>query len=149
MMVQAQRPGVSELVSEGERLERNRRRRKLLIIGTLAMVGGISGGIVGGHEADRLFDLAHPWSPTLCLAIASLFLLAVGIGKFALRGQVDEVERMAKLRATHVGASLFLIGYPIWFLLWKGGFVPEPQHVIIYAVLLVVMLLASLFYKFR
>jgi MFS family permease len=149
MMVQARRPGVSELVSEGERLERNRRRRKLLIIGALAMVGGVGGGIVGGHEADRLFDLAHPWPPTLCLILALLLLVAVGIGKFALRGQIDEVELLTKLKATHVGASLFLIGYPIWFLLWKGGFVPEPQHVVIYAVLLVVMLLASLFYKFR
>ena len=85
----------------------------------------------------------------LCLALAAALLVAVVIGKFALRGQLDEVEKLAKLKATNVGASLFLIGYPIWFLLWKGGFVPEPQHVVIYAVLLVVMLLASLFYKFR
>ena len=149
MMAQIRRAGAFEPLSDGERLERSRRRRKLLIIGALAMVGGIGGGIVGGREADHLFDLAHPWPPTLCLALAAIFLIAVGIGKFALRGQIDEVEKLAKLKATHVGAALFLIGYPIWFLLWKGGFVPEPQHVVIYAVLLVVMLLASLFYKFR
>src|SRR5947209_11054280 len=116
MMAQTHRPGASEPPSEGERLERSRRRRKLLIIGALAVTGGIGGGIVGGHEADRLFDLAHPWPPILCLILALLFLLAVGIGKFALRGQIDEVERLAKLRATHLGAALFLIGYPIWFL---------------------------------
>ena len=148
-MAQARRPGVSEPLSEGERLERNRRRRKLLIIAALAAVGGVGGGIVGARENDQLFNLAHPWPPTLCLTLAVLLLFAVGIGKFALRGQIDEVERMAKLKATHVGASLFLLGYPIWFLLWKGGFVPEPQHVVIYAVLLIVMLLASLFYRFR
>jgi len=149
MMAQIRRAGVFEPLSEGEQLERGRRRRKFLIIGALAAVGGIGGGIVGGHEADRLFDLAHPWPPLLCLALAAALLVAVVIGKFALRGQLDEVEKLAKLKATNVGASLFLIGYPIWFLLWKGGFVPEPQHVVIYAVLLVVMLLASLFYKFR
>jgi hypothetical protein len=140
---------VFEAPREGELLERRRRRRKLLIVGALAAVGGIGGGIVGGQEADRLFDLAHTWPPILCLVLALLLPVTVGIGKWILRGQVDEFERLAKLRATHVGASLFLIGYPIWFLLWKGGFVPEPQHVVIYAVMLVVMLFASLFYRFR
>src|SRR5437868_14906414 len=103
MMAQTRRAGVFEPPSDGERLERARRRRKLLIVGALAAVGGIGGGIVGGYEADRLFDLGHPWPPMLCLALAAILLVAVAIGKFALRGQIDEVERLAKLTSTHVG----------------------------------------------
>ena len=149
MMAQISRPGVSEPLSDYERLERRRRRRKFAIIAAMGAIGGIGGGIVGARESGRLFDLAHPWPPLLCLALAAAFLLAVALGKFILRSQIDEVERMAKLRATHAGAMLFLAGYPVWFLLWKGGFLPEPQHVAMFAIFLVASLLASLFYKFR
>jgi drug/metabolite transporter (DMT)-like permease len=147
MMVQAM--GRAEPPSDYERIERNRRRRKLAIVLAMGAVGGIGGGIVGAREDGHLFDLAHPWPPLLCLALAALFLLAVGIGTLLMRRQIDEVERMTKLRATHVGAMLLLVGYPVWFLLWKGGFLPEPQHVAIYAAFLIVSLLASLYYKFR
>ena len=149
MMAQISRPGVSEPLSDFERLERGLRRRKFAIIAAMGVVGGIGGGIVGAREDDRLFDLAHPWPPLLCLALAASFLLAVAVGSFILRRQIDEVERMAKLRATHAGAILFLVGYPVWFLLWKGGFLPEPHHVAMFAIVLIVSLLASLFYRFR
>jgi MFS family permease len=149
MMAETGTIGVSEPLSAFERLERARRRRRFAIVGALALVGGIGGGIVGARESDRLFDLAHPWPPLLCLVLAALLLVAVAVGNFLLRGQIDEVERLAKLKATHAGASLFLVGYPIWFLLWKGGFLPEPQHLVLYAAVMVAMLLASLYYRFR
>ena len=140
---------MSEPLSDYERIERDRRRRKFATVGALAAVGGIGGGIVGAREADRLFDLAQPWPPLLCLALAALLLVAAAVGSFALHRQTDEVERLAKLKATHAGASVYLLGYPIWFLLWKGGFLPEPMHVLIYAITIVAILLASLHYRFR
>ena len=149
MMAQTRSFGASEPPGDFERIERGRRRRKLAVVVAMAAVGGIGGGIVGAREADHLFDLAYPWPPLLCLALAAAFLIAVAVGKLLLRRQIDEVERLAKLRATHAGAILLLVGYPIWFLLWKGGFLPEPQHVAIYVAFMVVALLASLYYKFR
>ena len=149
MMAQTGTIGASDAPGDFERIERRRRRRKLAIVLAMGAVGGIGGGIVGAREEGHLFDLAHPWPPLLCLALAALFALAVAVGTLLLRRQVDEVERMTKLRATHAGAYALLVGYPIWFLLWKGGFLPEPQHVAIYAAVLVVSLLASLYYRFR
>lgn len=35
------------------------------------------------------------------------------------------------------GASVVMVGYPAWFLLWKGGIVREPVHELIYGALLV------------
>ena len=113
------------------------------------MVGAISGGIIGAREADRLFDLSHPWPPLLCLAIAAIFLIAVTIGSIVLTRQMDEVERIAKLKATQAGAMVYLVGYPTWFLLWKGGFLPEPMHVAMFAIVMAALLLASLFFRFR
>jgi len=149
MMAQISRPGVSEPLSDFERLERGRRQRKFAIVGALALAGGVGGGIVGAQQSDRLFDLAHPWPPLLCLALAALLLIAAAIGGLVLRRQADEVERLAKLKAAHAGASVYLVVYPIWFLLWKGGFLPEPMHVLLYAIVVVAILLASLFYRFR
>lgn len=149
MMAETGRIGASEPLSEYEKLERERRRRRIAIIGALFMVGAVSGGIIGAREADRLFDLAHPWPPILCLVIAATFLAAVTIGSIILSRQTDEVERIAKLKATRAGATVYLVGYPIWFLLWKAGFLPEPMHVAIFAIVIVVLLLASLFYRFR
>ncbi|MBV9883977.1 MAG: hypothetical protein JO276_13295 [Sphingomonadaceae bacterium] len=141
--------GAGEPPRDYEGIERGRRRRKLAIVLAMGAVGGIGGAIIGAREDGHLFDLAHPWPPLLCLVVAALFLLAVVVGTLLMRRQVDEVERMTKLRATHAGAYLLLVGYPLWFLLWKGGFLPEPQHVAIYASVLIVSLLASLYYRFR
>ena len=149
MMAQIRMAGVSEPASDYERIERGRRRRKIGVVVAMGAVGGIGGGIVGAQQSDHLFDLSHPWPPMLCLALVAAFLLAVAVGTMLMRRQIDEVERMTKLRATHAGAYVLLVGYPIWFLLWKGGFVPEPQHVAIYAVVMLVSLLASLYYRFR
>jgi multisubunit Na+/H+ antiporter MnhG subunit len=133
----------------GEAIERGRQRRKWAVLGGLAAFGGIGGGIVGAHEADRLFDLAQPWPPLLCLALAIGLVIAVTVGSVVLSREMDEVERLAKLKATRAGASVYILGYPLWFLLWKGGFVPEPMHVALFAATIVALILASLFYRFR
>lgn len=141
--------GVSEAPSGGEQWERARRRRRMAIVGAVALVGGIGGGIVGGYEADNLFVLAHPWPPALCLVLVALFLVTIAIAFLVLSRQTDEVERIVKLKTARVGTLVLLVGYPVWFLLWKGGFLPEPMHVAIYAAVLVSILAASLFYRFR
>src|ERR1043166_5447610 len=110
MMAQTRSFGAAEPPGGFERIERGRRRRKLAVGGAMGVVGGIGGGIVGAREADHLFDLTHPWPPLLCLALAASFLIAVAVGKLLLRRQIDEVEQLAKLRATHAGAILLLVG---------------------------------------
>lgn len=143
-----ERAGGSEAVG-GEALERARQRRKRAVLGALFAVGAIGGAVVGAREADRLFDLAQPWPPLLCLALAIGFLIAVAAGSFVLSREMDEVERLAKLKATRAGASVYILGYPLWFLLWKGGFVPEPRHVALFAATILALILASLFYRFH
>ena len=149
MMVKSVRAGASEAPSEGERIERARQRRKLAILIGVATVGGVGGGIVGAQQGDNLFDLAKPWPPALCLALAIAYLVAVIAGSIALSRQVDEVERETKRKAATIAAKAYGIGYPIWFLLWKGGFLPEPMHVALYGLFLAALLAASLFYRFR
>ena len=32
------------------------------------------------------------------------------------------------------GASAFVVAYPAWFLLWKGGLLPEPHHLALFLI---------------
>src|ERR1051325_5537066 len=114
-MVKSVRAGVSDVPSEGERIERARQRRKLAILIGVALVGGVGGGIVGAQQGDNLFNLAAPWPPALCVALAIAYLVAVIAGSVALSRQVDEVERATKRKAAMVAAKAYGILYPIWF----------------------------------
>jgi hypothetical protein len=135
---------------EGERREAMMRRRRALVIGALFFAGLGTGFYVGFGEGRSAFHGAESiWTPTLAVALILCFAVAMIGGTFFLKGVMDELERERTYKAAAFGSALFMIGYPLWFLLWKGGFVAEPVHWLIYAVFVVGMLLATLWYRFR
>lgn len=141
--------GVSEPAESGEAVERKRRRRKYAILALVFVLAFPVGFLVGFTEADELLVMEDRWPPALALGLSFAYLGLVIGGALALSRQVDEVERMIKYKAVTVAASAYVFVYPVWFFLWKGGFVPEPMHVALYVGFLTVFLLASLFYRFR
>ena len=148
-MAKVGRTGVSEPVASGEALERGRRRRKLAILVLIFLLAFPAGFMVGFTEADDLLVMNDRWPPALALGLSLSYLALVIGGAIALSRQVDEVERAIKYKAVAAAASAYVIVYPVWFFWWKGGFVPEPMHLALYAGFLIVFLLASLFYRFR
>ena len=140
--------GASEL-SPGERLERSRRRRKLLIIGGVVAISFAAGFGVGFTEGDELFVSGDRWPPAVAATLAVLYLGLVFVVGLALRNDIDEVERLAKYKAAAAGLCAFVLVYPVWFLLWKGGFVAEPSHLALYVLVIVSALGASIYYRFR
>ena len=148
-MANPRRAGVSETLSEGERLERGRRRRKYAIFALIFALAFPAGFAIGFTEADDLLVRDDRWPPALAAGLSLAYLGLVIGGAIALSRQVDEVERLAKYKAVTAAGGAFAIVYPIWFLWWKGGFVPEPMHVALYVGFMIVFLLASLFYRFR
>lgn len=148
-MAKVGRAGVSEPAASGETLERGRRRRKLAILVLIFLLAFPAGFMVGFTEADDLLVMDDRWPPALALGLSLSYLALVIGGAIALSRQVDEVERTIKYKAVAFAASAYVIVYPVWFFWWKGGFVPEPMHVALYAGFLIVFLLASLFYRFR
>jgi hypothetical protein len=136
-------------LSEGERLERGRRRRKYAIFALLFALAFPVGFAVGFTEADDLLVMDDRWPPALAAGLSLAYLGLVIGGAIALNRQVDEVERMTKYKAVTAAATFYVIVYPIWFLWWKGGFVPEPMHVALYVGFMIAFLIASLFYRFR
>jgi len=148
-MAKPRRAGVSEGLTDGESLERARRRRKFAIFAILILFGFPAGFAVGFTEADDLLVWDDRWPPALAAGLSLAYLGLVIGGAVALNRQVDEVERMMKYKAVTAAAGAYAIVYPTWFFWWKGGFVPEPMHAALYIGFMVVFLLASLFYRFR
>ncbi len=136
-------PGVGEAA---ERLQQKRRRS---VIAVLFVAGLCSGAYVGYTIASQDLDFSAPWSPLACLLIAAVYLLAMTWGSVALSKHMDEVERENSYKAASAAGAAYLIVYPVWFLLWKGGFVAEPIHWALFVMFWLVLAAASLYYRYR
>lgn len=135
---------------EGERREAARRRKRGLIIGALFIAGGITGYYMGSTDGGALFD-GRPgtWPPAIALAIAAIYLIAVIGGSLLLNGVMDEVERQRSYKTVSFAGAVLILVYPTWFALWKGGFVGEPIHWVLFVLFWLCLALGSLFYRFR
>lgn len=135
---------------EGERRDAARRRKKWLIVAALAVAGAVPGFYVGVQYGQAAAE-SRPvvWSPTFALVFAALYLTAVIGGGLLLGRYVDEVERQRSYQAVSFAGLALMVVYPTWFLLWKGGFVPEPIHWVLFVVFWLSLALASLWYRLR
>jgi len=135
---------------EGERREAAMRRTRYLVIGTLFVCGLGTGFYVGFRQAGMDFHGETGfWSPAVALGLIALFVVAVAGGTWIMSGVMDELERARSYKAASLGATLFLLAYPIWYFLWKGGFVREPIHWVMYAFFVFAMLGALAWYRVR
>jgi hypothetical protein len=135
---------------EGERRDSARRRKRWLIVAMLALVGVVPGFYLGYQDGAAMAE-SRPaiWSPTLAAVLAGLYLVAV-IGGGLLLGKVtDELERQRGYQAASFAGLALMVVYPTWFLLWRGGFVPEPVHWMLFVLFWLSLAAASLYYRFR
>lgn len=132
----------------GEAALKARRRRLYTIIGALMLSGFVIGFFSARFEREGggfLDGIPAAWAVTASI----VFLLACTIGTWRYYKVVDELERHDNRWAMMMSLNLYLIGYPIWFLLWKGGLVPEPSHEIIFVALYVALMAAYGWKKIR
>jgi hypothetical protein len=135
---------------EGERRDAARRRTRLAIIIALAVAGFIPGLYLGYNDGAAFFEnRPSVWSPTFSLGLAVLYLVAVLGGGLLLRNVTDEVERQNGYKAASFAGMALMIVYPVWYLLWRGGFVAEPVHWMLFFIFWLSLALASLYYRFR
>lgn len=134
----------------GEAANASKRRTLWIIIGVLFASGFVLGlsGALFENETDGgwMTGTLPPWF-ALVAALGTAFALIVGSWVFYAR--IDELERQDNLMAGAVGANLMMIGYPLWFILWKGGWVIEPQHEVLFVTLFVTTMATYLYRKFR
>lgn len=129
---------------------KQRQKRINAVIGALFCVGLVSGFLVGFFEdEDAGLLAANSIPPWLAIASAIVFVVAVSYGSWKLMQVSDEHERVIHTRTTVVAGNVMLIGYPTWFILWKGGLVPEPDALWLFMAGIVSSAIAFAWYKFR
>lgn len=136
-------------LGEGERREMDRDRFTQIVKGVLFGVGISCGAPIGYLIASNDFDVAAQWPPALAAAIAALYLLALIAGSIALSRSIDEVEKARQYKAVAFAGAVYLVVYPLWFVLWKGGFVIEPIHWALFALFWLSLAGAAAFYRIR
>lgn len=127
-----------------------RRRRMYTIIGGLFGAGLISGLLVGYFEDEKRGLLAgNSIPPEIAIFSAVMFAIAVTFGTWRYIRAADELERRINAASTVMAGNVLLLGFPIWFLLWKGGLVPEPDAVWLFCAGFLASLLTYGWQKFR
>ena len=140
---------MSKTMGHGEELARSRQRRRTIIFAAL-FVAGLFTGMYGGWKlAEGDFDISAPWSPVASLGFTALFLGAMLIGSVLLSKNTDEVQRDIYYKMSGLAGSVYVVVYPAWFMLWKGGFVPEPSHWILFILFWLSLVIGSVVYRIR
>ena len=125
------------IMGEGERAEARRRGRMRVVV-ALGAVAGIT--IIA---LTALFKQGHGrLTAEGAGAIAAFYVIAmVGIGWRSSR-LADEVENRANHRALALAACAYILAYPVWYFLWRGGLVLEPRHDILFVGVMTVAMFA-------
>ncbi len=134
----------------GEAANAAKRRTLWLVIGVLfavGFVGGLSTALVEEvTDGGWMTGTVPPW---FALVAAAGTVLALVVGSWIFYRRIDELERHDNMFAGAVGANVVMVGYPVWFILWKGGWLPEPEHSLLFAALFVATMATYLYRKFR
>ena len=133
---------------EGERLEKERRRKFWRLVFLLAGIGGAA-GFVFGFIHGAADATGEPVSDTArSIAALALVVAVVGGGYFSWRffKSADEVEVTDNLWASLIGFYVYGFAFPTWWALAWLDATPQPVDWIIYAA---AMLIATAAYGVR
>lgn len=137
-----------EPLTAKERLNRNILVACGALGGVIGMALAVSGGVdVAGGGGPFSNDPLPTW-------LAAILVLAIGVLLPAIslywhRHAIDEQEADAYKNGALAGLYLYMIGAPVWWFAWRGGFAPEPDGVIIYMATVTVVGAVWLWKKYR
>lgn len=130
--------------------EAARRRRQWWIYGILAGSGFVVGmALALAEPKDAEIFSGGSVPPWLALAFTLVLCIAVGWGSLRMWRSADEVERKQHHVSNSAAATSALMGYGIWFFLWKGGIASEPSAHWLFLATLTTGLIAYGWMKFR
>ena len=133
----------------GEARLRQHERRIRAVKAGLFLTGLLAGLITGVLVGETGFAPDARWPAPLAIGLVATFLVAMALGGLLLHRLYDEVERQIQYKAVAGAALVYAIGYPVWFVLWKGGFVPEPSHWTLFLAFYTALAGSYLFYRVR
>jgi hypothetical protein len=138
----------------GEARTRQRQRRQLIYFGLAAVIGGVIGGATGFFDQGEGNLFGGDWDQLKlppALALGLVVLLIGGFVVLPLWGfrMIDDYKREHNYIGFTGGCVSVLAGYPIWAVLYAGGFVPPPHAFGIFAIAYVSMIASFLYARWR
>lgn len=119
-------------IGSGEAHTRRRRRRQYAFYAVAGALGAGLGAILSAVERGEgsffSSDFANlSLEPWVALAMAALVLFALLILPLWSYSKIDELLREQNLVGMTGGCLAVLSGYPVWLMLFAGGFVEAPH----------------------
>ena len=130
---------------------RTRRARNLVILSTLtgAVLGILFSLATIEHGDPGAFFSDAPISPLVAAIGTAIYALVIPLYSVHWWKSIDEHEAKSYSLAAVIALSLYTIAMPSWWMLWRGGWVTEPQDMTIFAVTLTVWGVAWMWLRSR
>lgn len=150
---------VKSMRAEGEPMSRREKLNRNIMV-ACGLIGGVIGIVlaVTGTLAVPDDSMADPFSlfasgplpltVTLSLVFAWAVIMPVLAWLWHTRA-IDEQEANAYRDGGYYAAYAYLILAPVWWILWRGGLLPEPDGVAIYATFAVIWTAVWFWKKYR
>lgn len=111
-----------------------RRARAMLVLS--GGVGGILGivlslGMLGDGAVGLVFSNA-PLAPVAAAIVLAAWLLLTPVLTWVWWRNIDEHEARAYTYGAVAALHIYYFVTPAWWIAWRGGFLPEPQHMLVF-----------------
>lgn len=137
-------------IGPGEAASRAKARRTTLNFTILALLGGAVGFTAAlVEQSDAPISAGGTMPSWFAILAAAVMVVAVLAGSVLYHRNMDELQRLDNYWAATMGANVFLLGYPVWLILWKGGLVPAPDAMMLYLGVFATMMVAYFWRKVR
>lgn len=131
---------------------KERRYRNILIACCIvgAIIGVVSAIIGRGTPDPWALYSNDPLPLTFAIALAALWGIALPLLQlYWHRRLIDEQESDAYKMGALGGMYIYIFGAPVWWLLWRGGLLPEPNGVAIYLIFTMTVCVIWFWRKYR
>lgn len=142
-----------QVKQSGEKVTRREKLNNRVLIGT-----GLFGGIIGltlavadsiGANDGNLFTNS-PMSSTLAIILSiAIGVIMPAITLYWHKRVVDELEEAAYRAGALMGFYAITFAAPVWWFLWRGGLVPQPNGIALYFTAMFVALIVWFWKKYR
>ncbi|MCJ8190198.1 hypothetical protein [Sphingomicrobium aestuariivivum] len=141
----------NDTMTTGEAREARRVRLQKIVIVLALLLGmgiGVGFGVLsaGGEDA---FAEGRSWPPAFAIAVAVGVLLVMPLLMLTATRTADELEYAHQAFGMQAGGFALICLYPAWYALWRGGFLPEPGHEILWLGYFTLTLIAYAYHRFR